>query len=143
MKRMILIMVTLIACLSVHAQGFEVEFTVNKEKTVAIYKIKNYTGFILGLMKGPTASPESMKSYCEVYYKLSDGGKIYSSVLDVVPSRKSAIGIASGQSYLYQVDLTPFKDKHIIKLEGSFHVIYQKSVNIFEAKHIIKSIDME
>lgn len=141
MKRIILIMIVLIAGLSVHAQGFEVEFTVNKERTVAIYKVKNNTEFVLALMKGPSASPDSMKSYCEVYYK-SGNGKIFSSILEVIPYPKVLIPIASRQSYLYKVDLTPFKDKHIVKLEGCFHLIVRKTVKDFETKRIIKSIDL-
>lgn len=53
-----------------------------------------------------------------------------------------AISIESSKSYIYQIDLTPYKNYNIIKLEGCFRIIYKNANNESVSKNIIKSINM-
>ena len=69
-------------------------------------------------------------------------GRITSKIIDVIPSKKMGISIESSKSYIYQIDLAPYKNYNIIKLEGYFRIIYKNANNESVSKNIIKSINM-
>lgn len=83
-----------------------------------------------------------MRSYCELYYKTKDR-RIQSKIIDVIPSKEMGISVEPGKSYIYQIDLTPYKNYNIIKLEGCFRFVYKNANNEFVSKNIIKSIDRQ
>ena len=83
-----------------------------------------------------------MRSYCELYYKTLDG-RITSLILDVIPSKKMGISIEPNKSYIYQIDLTPYKKYNITTLEGCFRIIYKNAKDESVAKNIIKRIDLQ
>ena len=52
MKRLFLIIVSIITWTLVYAQDYKVEFSINNDNTIATYKIENHTNYNLALMKG-------------------------------------------------------------------------------------------
>ncbi|MDN0053492.1 hypothetical protein QVN91_11120 [Bacteroides caecigallinarum] len=141
MKRLFLIIVSIITWTLVYAQDYKVEFSINNDNTIATYKIENHTNYNLALMKGSTID-DLMRSYCELYYKTLDG-RITSLILDVIPSKKMGISIEPNKSYIYQIDLTPYKKYNITTLEGCFRIIYKNAKDESVAKNIIKRIDLQ
>lgn len=142
MKRLFLITVAIITCALVYAQEYEVEFSINKEETIATYMIKNCTDNYLSLIKGISKNNDSMISYCHIYYKLPDGNNSI-IFIDVIPSADIVLPIEPGDSYIYQIDLTPYKNYNIIRLEGCFRIIYKNANNESVSKNIIKNIEMQ
>ena len=72
MKRVILIMLALIAFVLVNAQNYKVDFSVNKEKAIANYKIKNCTKYDLYLVRTHDANL-SAGCHCAINYENKDG----------------------------------------------------------------------
>ena len=140
MKRLFFTILIMIACEFVYAQDYKVEFSINNDNTIAIYKVENHTNYNLALMKGSTID-DLMRSYCELFYKTKDG-RIKSIIIDVIPSKKMGISIEPSKSYIYQIDLTPYKNYNIIKLQGCFRIIYINAYHESVSKNIIKSIDI-
>lgn len=126
MKRMVLIAFAWIMCMSIYAQAYEVDFSVDKEKTTASYKIKNNTKYYMAFLKGFI---ENIKSYCLVYYTTSNGEPGYIEI-DVLPNDKYLRVIKPGETYQFQFDLSSYRKKyHVTKLEGVFDFLYQQSAN--------------
>ena len=126
MKRMVLIAIAWLMCMSTYAQAYEVDFSVDKEKTTATYKIKNNTKCYMSLLKGFI---ENIKSYCLVYYTTSNGEPGYIEI-DVLPNDKYLRVIKPGETYQFQFDLSSYRKKyHVTKLEGVFDFLYQQSAN--------------
>ena len=134
-------MLALIAFVLVNAQEYEVEFSINKEKTIATYMIKNCTDSYLSLIKGISKNNDSMISYCHIYYKLPNGNNSI-IFIDVIPSANIVLPIEPGDSYIFQIDLTPYKKYNITKLEGCFRIIYKNAKDESVAKNIIKHIEL-
>ena len=126
MKRMVLIAIAWLMCMSTYAQAYEVDFAVDKEKTTATYKIKNNTKCYMSLLKGFISS---IKSYCLVYYTTSNGELRYIDI-DVLPDDKNLRVIKPGETYQFLFDLSSYRKKyHVTKLEGVFDFLYQESAN--------------
>lgn len=83
-----------------------------------------------------------MISCCHIYYKLPDGNNSI-IFIDVIPSADIVLPIEPGDSYIYQIDLTPYKNYNIIRLEGCFPIIYKNANNESVSKNIIKNIEMQ
>lgn len=144
MKRLFFTILILITCGFVSAQDvqdYKVEFSIDNDYTIVTYKIENDTNDKLALMKGYVID-DLMRSYCELYYKTEDR-RIQSKIIDVIPSKEMGISVEPGKSYIYQIDLTPYKNYNIIKLEGCFRFVYKNANNEFVSKNIIKSIDRQ
>ena len=141
MKRLFFTILIMITCEFVYAQDYKVEFSINNDNTIVTYKIENHTNYKLALMKGSTID-DLMRSYCELYYKTKDG-RITSKIIDVIPSKKMGISIESSKSYIYQIDLTPYKNYNIIRLEGCFRIIYKNTKNESVSKNKIKNKKMQ
>ena len=126
MKRMVLIAIAWLMCMSTYAQAYEVDFSVDKEKTTVTYKIKNNTKCYMSLLKGFI---ENIKSYCLVYYTTSNGEPGYIEI-DVLPNDKYLRVIKPGETYQFQFDLSSYRKKyHVTKLEGVFDFLYRESAN--------------
>ena len=126
MKRLVLITFILFLCMSSYAQAYEVDFSVDKEKTTASYKIKNNTKDYMAFLKGFISS---IKSYCLVYYTTSNDELRYIDI-DVLPDDKNFRVIKPGETYQFQFDLSSYRKKyHVTKLEGVFNFIYRESAN--------------
>ena len=141
MKKLFLIIVSIITCTLVHAQDYKVEFSINNDKTIATYMIKNNTAHYLSLIKGISKNNDSMNSYCHIYYKLPNGNNSI-IFIDVIPSANIVLPIEPGDSYIFQIDLTPYKKYNITKLEGCFRIIYKNAKDESVAKNIIKHIEL-
>ena len=140
MKRLVLIAIAWLMCMSTYAQAYEVDFSVDKEKTTATYKLKNNTKFMLTLLKGHFTD---LKSYCMVYY-ISSSGLIECFDIDVIPDKNTVMPIKPGATYLYEIDLKPYKKQyHIIKLEGVFTFVYQKPTKELVPERIERTIEFE
>ena len=126
MKRLVLIAIAWLMCMSTYAQAYEVDFAVDQEKTTATYKIKNNTKCYMSLLKGFI---ENIKSYCLVYYTTSNGEPGYIEI-DVLPNDKYLRVIKPGETYQFQFDLSSYRKKyHVTKLEGVFDFLYRESAN--------------
>ena len=124
MKRLVLIAIAWLMCMSTYAQAYEVDFAVDQEKTTATYKIKNNTKCYMSLLKGFI---ENIKSYCLVYYTTSNGEPGYIEI-DVLPNDKYLRVIKPGETYRFEFALSPYTTKyHVTKLEAVFNFLYQKS----------------
>ncbi|MFQ7114237.1 hypothetical protein [Hallella bergensis] len=140
MKRLVLIAIAWLMCMSTYAQAYEVDFSVDKEKTTATYKLKNNTKFMLTLLKGHFTD---LKSYCTVYY-ISSSGLVDCFDIDVIPDKNAVMPIKPGATYLYEIDLKPYKkENHIIKLEGVFTFVYQKPTKELVPERIERTIEFE
>ena len=71
MKRVILIMLALITFVLVNAQNYKVDFSVNKEKAIANYQIKNCTKYDLYLVRTHDANL-SAGCHCAINYENKD-----------------------------------------------------------------------
>ena len=126
MKRLVLIAIAWLMCMSTYAQAYEVDFSVDQEKTTVSYKIKNNTKDYMAFLKGFISS---IKSYCLVYYTTSNGELRYIDI-DVLPDDKNLRVIKPGETYQFQFDLSSYRKKyHVTKLEAVFDFLYQKSAN--------------
>ena len=126
MKRLVLIAIAWLMCMLSYAQAYEVDFSVDKEKTTATYKLKNNTRFNMFLVYGHFSS---LKSYCRVYYTLSDGEDSFID-LDVRENDRKPGIIKPGETYFYQIDILPYKKRYqVTKLEGAFQLLYRESAN--------------
>ena len=124
MKRMVLIAIAWLMCMLTYAQAYEVDFSVDKEKTIATYKIKNNTKYYMSFLKGFISS---IKSYCLVYYTTSTG-ELRCIDIDVLPDDKYLRVIKPGETYRFEFALSPYTTKyHVTKLEAVFNFLYQKS----------------
>ena len=126
MKRLVLIAIAWLMCMSTYAQAYEVDFSVDQEKTTVTYKIKNNTKYYMSFLKGFISN---IKSYCLVYYTTSNGELRYIDI-DVLPDDKYLRVIKPGETYQFQFDLSSYRKKyHVTKLEAVFDFLYQKSAN--------------
>ena len=126
MKRLVLITFILFMCMSSYAQAYDLDFSVDKERTTATYKLKNNTKYDLFFRRGFFPN---MQSYCLVYYMTSNG-ELGSIDIDVLPDDKYLRVIKPGETYQFQFALSPYTKKyHVTKLEAVFNFIYQKSGN--------------
>ena len=126
MKRLVLIAIAWLMCMVSYAQAYEVDFSVDQEKTTVSYKIKNNTKDYMAFLKGFISS---IKSYCLVYYTTSNGELRYIDI-DVLPDDKNLRVIKPGETYQFQFDLSSYRKKyHVTKLEGVFDFLYRESAN--------------
>ncbi|MFQ7114238.1 hypothetical protein [Hallella bergensis] len=126
MKRLVLIAIAWLMCMSTYAQAYEVDFSVDQEKTTVSYKIKNNTKDYMAFLKGFISS---IKSYCLVYYTTSNGELRYIDI-DVLPDDKNFRVIKPGETYQFQFELSSYRKKyHVTKLEGVFDFLYRESAN--------------
>ena len=113
-------------CMLSYAQAYEVDFSVDQEKTTVTYKLKNNTKYDLFLRRGFFPN---MQSYCLVYYTTSTG-ELRCIDIDVLPDDKYLRVIKPGETYQFQFDLSSYRKKyHVTKLEGVFDFLYQQSAN--------------
>lgn len=139
MKRLALIAFALFMCMSSYAQAYDVDFSINHNKTVVTCKVKNNTKFNMLLLRGHFTD---LKSYCEIYY-LSENKEVSMFEIDVVPDRKRVV-IKPGGTHFHQIDLKPYKKKyHITKLEGVFTLVYQKPSKELVSETIKRTIEFE
>ncbi len=124
MKRLVLIAIAWLMCMSTYAQAYEVDFSVDQEKTTVTYKLKNNTKYDLFLRRGFFPN---MQSYCLVYYTTSTG-ELRCIDIDVLPDDKYLRVIKPGETYRFEFALSPYTTKyHVTKLEAVFNFLYQKS----------------
>lgn len=139
MKRLALIMFAMAASMLTYAQAYDVDFSINNNKTVITCKVKNNTKFNMLLLRGHFTD---LKSYCEIYY-LSANKEVSMFEIDVVPDRKRVV-IKPGGTHFYQIDLKPYKKEyHITKLEGVFTLVYQKPSKELVSETIKRTIEFE
>lgn len=144
MKTLFFAIFTLVLSLSLHAQAYETEITINKDNSVVSYKVKNNTEFDMVLMKGYSINSETMKSYCKVFYQNMDNANdVDCAYLEVAPYKKIALGIKPKESYVQNFYLSSLKEKKIIKVEGHFLIVYQETAGVHKTEKIVKTIKIQ
>ena len=112
--------------MSTYAQAYEVDFSVDQEKTTVSYKIKNNTKYYLFVIKGFFSN---LRSCCMVIYALPNGETGFVDI-DVIPDKERVKVIEPGKTYQFQFDLSSYRKKyHVTKLEGVFDFLYRESEN--------------
>ena len=79
-------------CMLSYAQAYEVDFSVDQEKTTVSYKIKNNTKDYLFVFKGFFSN---LRSCCMVFYALPNGETGFADI-DVIPDKKKSKGYRAG-----------------------------------------------
>ena len=126
MKRLVLIAIAWLMCMSTYAQAYEVDFSVDQEKTTVSYKIKNNTKDYLFVFKGFFSN---LRSCCMVIYALPNGETGFVDI-DVIPDKERVKVIEPGETYQFQFELSSYRKKyHVTKLEGVFDFLYRESAN--------------
>lgn len=139
MKRVILIMLALITFVLVNAQNYKVDFSVNKEKAIANYQIKNCTKYDLYLVRTHDANL-SAGCHCAINYENKDGHLQYEILCT---TDKSITKVMPGETYVYNVNFSWLKGENIKTIDGVFCFIYCKSTEQYIRERVKKTINFK